>query len=281
MSNNAICNYDFRANEENFTVDSLKAIIDPICDKWTFQLEEGEESGYRHWQGRLHLKVKKRISYLINLFGGATMNYIRPTSSANMGNMFYVTKEETRVGGPWRNTDIYIPRDIREIYALNPWQNTALTTIVRVYHARWIDVIIDHRGHRGKTTFGRYAAVHGEARRIPFANDYATLVQIVQCMPKARCYIMDLPRALGKERLFQLWAAIETVKDGYSFDPRYSYKETYFDPPRFIIFTNKCPDMDMLSGDRWKLWQITDSLELEAYQPPAEFEGRPSIEEAF
>jgi len=130
MSNNAICNYDFRANEENFTVESLKAIIDPICDKWTFQLEEGEESGYRHW-------------------------------------------------------------------------------------------------------------------------------------------------------LFQLWSAIETVKDGYCFDTRYSFKETYFDPPRFIIFTNKCPDMDMLSGDRWKLWQITDSLELEAYQPPKEFEGRPSIEEAF
>lgn len=40
------------------------------------------------------------------------------TSTRNRDNMFYVTKTETSVGGPWHDTDpkpVYVPRQVRKI----------------------------------------------------------------------------------------------------------------------------------------------------------------------
>ena len=79
---------------------------------------------------------------------------------------------------------------------------------------------------------------------------------MVMDTPKVPLYIIDIPRAVNKDRLFQLFGAIETLKDGYAYDDRYHFREAYFDCPNIWIFINHKPNLDLLSRDRWELWHL-------------------------
>jgi len=74
--------------------------------------------------------------------------------------------------------------------------------------------------------------------------------------------MFDMPRAMNKDRLYQFYAAIETIKDGYAYDDRYHFTEKVFDCPNIWIFTNRMPDTTLLSTDRWKFWEISEKNEL-------------------
>ena len=75
----------------------------------------------------------------------------------------------------------------------------------------------------------------------------------------ARCYLIDMPRAMNKERLYGLFSAVESIKDGFAYDDRYHYKEKLFDCPNIWMFTNVEPDMGMLSRDRWRFYEVKDN----------------------
>jgi len=73
---------------------------------------------------------------------------------------------------------------------------------------------------------------------------------------KKPLYIIDIPRALRKDQLFQFFSGIETLKDGYAYDDRYHFKEEYFDCPNIWIFMNTIPDLEYMSKDRWRFYEI-------------------------
>ena len=98
--------------------------------------------------------------------------------------------------------------------------------------------------------------VYGKAKSPPFCNDFRDLMRMVCDMDETNCYLIDMPRAVSKDKLFQLYGAIEKIKDGYAYDDRYRFTEKYFNPPVVWVFTNRCPDLGLLSLDRWKLWTI-------------------------
>ncbi len=95
--------------------------------------------------------------------------------------------------------------------------------------------------------------VHKLGFRVPFANDYRDIMRMVMDAPIKRCFLIDIPKALKKDKLFQMWAAIESIKDGYAYDDRYKFRESYFDCPQVFVFTNTLPDPAMLTQDRWKI----------------------------
>jgi len=76
-----------------------------------------------------------------------------------------------------------------------------------------------------------------------------------------------MPRAIDKTRLYGMYSAIEQVKKGKLFDIRYNYKAWWIDSPQIWVFTNHLPDLNLLSGDRWRIWVINDDKILEKYQP--------------
>ena len=110
-----MCVWDFTIPAEKTNLDSLKDILKEHCKKFVFQLEEGE-SGYKHYQGRVSLKVKARKGPKLNL-----TEHWSITSGENKDNDFYVMKSDTRIGGPWSDKDLYIPRQSRNII-LKKWQ---------------------------------------------------------------------------------------------------------------------------------------------------------------
>lgn len=180
--------------------------------------------------------------------------HLSPTSAENRSNNFYVTKPETRILGPWddesESEPPYIPRQVRELGELLPWQKSVIE-LSKKWDTRSIYVIIDKQGNIGKSSLAAYMDVHNMALEIPFCNDYRDIMRMVMDMPKTGCYLIDMPRAIKKEKLYQMWSAIETVKNGYAFDDRYSFKRKRFDCPQIFVFTNMDVDTSLLSLDRW------------------------------
>lgn len=264
MAQNACCTYDCTFSEQYFSRASLEEWFKEHCKSWCFQLEEGE-GGYRHFQTRFSLKVKARLPQVIASLP-EHHGHCGVTSKENAGNYFYVMKADTRVDGPWTEKDVpaYVPKQIQGIVPYK-WQQQILD-MIKVWDTRNINVIIDTKGNNGKSTLTCYACVHDYARKIPLANDYKDILRMVYCMPKSKGYFIDMPRAMKKERLFQFWSALESIKDGYCYDDRYEFKDCWFDCPNIFVFTNTQPDTSLYTRDRWKFWEIKGD-ELVTYVP--------------
>lgn len=249
--------WDVTIKEELIDKDALREIFRAIAKEWVFQLEVGCETGYRHYQGRISLREKRRLTQLRKLLPVGT--HLSPSSAGGIKDWSYVQKPDTRIEGPWKFDDEpkIIPRQIKDIQ-LNEWQNIIVQS-AETFDGRIIDVIIDTKGGIGKTTLKTYIGVHKIGKAIPFCNDYKDMLRMVMCMPKQKLYIVDMPRAISKERLNQFWSAVETIKDGYAYDDRYQFKDAYFDAPRIWVFMNEIPDTAMLSKDRWRFWKVTES----------------------
>lgn len=255
---NAICVWDFTISCEKSNENKIREILTTHCKKWCFQKEVGEESGFEHFQGRCSLKVKKRLNGVIKLFGD-TKAHLSPTSSENSDNMFYVTKEETRVAGPWSDKDsnLYIQKRFRGKISWMNWQSDILKKISVEPDDRTINVVIDYEGNKGKSYLGMYCLSHGLAQLVPPLNDYKEIIQSVMDMPTSNTYFIDYPRGLDKKNLNNFFSAMEQIKNGWLYDTRYSFKQKVIEPPHIWVFTNVAIQEELLSRDRWRCWYIT------------------------
>lgn len=271
---NECCCYDFtifltQNGKEIWREDEhpvLKKQLNEICKEGNFQLEKGNTSGKLHWQGRISLKKKMRKTALVKI---ATETFLRQgvrwsiTSKANIRNYEYVTKDHTRVAGPWdiKEKEMYIPRQVREMNGLRPFQQHIVDD-ADVWDTRTINWIYQPTGSVGKSRLKTYLRVYKLGRVIPPCNDMKDILRIVCDLPTSKLYIVDLPKAMKKDKLHGLLGAIETIKDGYAYDDRYRFTEKVFDCPNIWVFSNMMPDFDMLSHDRWKIWNINSKYEL-------------------
>lgn len=275
-SENRICCWDFSLSSTDTLsyIDIIKWCKDN-CKKWCFQLEEGA-SGYRHFQGRINLKVKSRS--LIGQLHEKTHWSI--TSKESSKDFYYVDKCESRIEGPWRDTisenldnEDYIPRQVREITKLKNWQQQIINN-ASVWDTRFINIVVCYKGNIGKSTLCNYADSYNIGIWLPgIFNSAEDLINAVYGMKKSKLYLIDLPRAMKKQKLSQLFIAIELLKDGYIFDKRYSFKRIKIDCPNIWLFTNKTPNLKYLSSDRWNIWTINDNEELEILDNKLSFDS--------
>lgn len=272
MAKNAVADWDFTLGCDLISFEELKQKLGATCKKWTFQKEKGDETGYLHYQGRVSLKIKNRKGP--NLKKGIRWS---PTVTENVGVLDYVTKEHTRVEGPWNHNDpeVYLPRQYRNI-KLYPYQDTIIKS-KDIFEARGIDAIIDLEGNKGKSTIAALGEILHGGIDCPAINDCTKLVQYIcnYCMDNnirdPKLIFMDLPRAMNKESLYGIYSAIEQIKKGKLVDDRNHGKSWWIDSPRVWVFSNHVPDLTLMSKDRWRLWTINkDTMELERF-----FGGKP------
>ena len=254
--NNQIYRFDMTMFEDEGIVDNLKEWCNKHCKKWAFQGEECPTTKRFHFQVRVSLKKKSR-----KIPSMPWTAKVSPTSSNIDDASFYdyVTKEDTRVLGPFTDKDeiIYIPRQIREIDKLRPWQETIIERS-KIWDVRHIDWVYCKNGNIGKSTLCGWIRANRLGRVLPMVNDYKELMEIVCDMPTSNLYLIDLPRALKKDKLNQLYSGIETIKDGYAFDRRYKFREKVFDCPNIWCFSNTLPDLKLLSRDRWRIHEVVN-----------------------
>lgn len=267
---NACKVYDFTLFDD-IDKNMIKKSLESLCRKFCFQKEKGEETGKIHFQGRFTLKIKKRKSEIIKLLQEESWKkfHISITSSNNQKNDYYVMKDDTRIEGPWTDEDveIYIPKDIKKINELKPWQESLRNTL-KEYNERTVDIVFDESGNKGKTTLVRYMMLYDDAELLPFCNDYKDIMRMAYDVGPKEIYLVDMPRAINKEKLSQFFSGIETLKSGYCYDDRYKFTKRIFDRPRICIFTNVQPDKSMLSKDMWKIWCINNEEQLVPYIDP-------------
>lgn len=241
--------WDFTLSVDKIDFDDLTKWLKENCKKWCFQLEKGE-SGYVHYQGRISLNNKTR-----NMIGKICKEcHWSCTSNNNKKNTFYVMKEDTRIKGPWKDDDLYIPKQVRDI-ELWDWQKQILEDRNN-WDTRHINIVICPEGNIGKTTLSTWAGCRGLARSIPIMENYKDLMRFVMNTEKNRLYLVDFPRSLNKTSSHSFWSAIETIKNGYCWDDRYEFREEYFDCPNIWVFCNSEVNTKYLSKDRWIFWDV-------------------------
>lgn len=278
----------YRGTEEyQQFIDAVEDVVQEIAKKYAFQLERGEETGKYHLQGRLQLKVKTRMTTLINYFKVAGVQcwkqwevrgllkgiHLSRTSTAGKGDNFYVTKVETRVDGPWifpRNSlvteDKYVPRQFRRDMD-RPFQRS-IYAMSKEWDPRTIYCIINFRGNVGKSTFVGWMTSQGESVFLPPLNDFKDVSQFICSQVEAhgrdivKNIFIDFPRSIRQDKVYQFFAGIENLKNGIVFDTRYKGRTVMFDSPNIFIFMNTVPILEYMSVDRWNFFAVSPNYEL-------------------
>lgn len=260
MSDNPLYRYDFTsfsdAIDDPSMIDRVKNILQAHCKQWGFQLEKCPSTGNLHWQGRFSLNKKARKTSIPFKLGHYSI-----TAVGDKNDYEYVTKIDTRIAGPWTYKDevIYVPKQVRDIKLL-PWQQQVVDSF-KIWDTRSINIIYCPHGNIGKSTLTTYVRAHKLAVPLPPINDMKDMLRVVyaRAQNSNNAFIIDMPRAMKKDKLYGMYSGMETIKDGYAYDDRYEFREKVFDCPVIWVFTNTFPDTSMLSEDRWKFWEVDDS----------------------
>lgn len=263
---NPITTYDFTLFSER-PVEEVRSALKQSCRQWVFQKEKCPTTGREHYQGRVHVRRKMRLTQLLGEFETTPLAgaHWSPTSNATMGDVFYVTKAESRIDGPWSDKDALqrpIPRQIAEITTLRPWQQR-IVDLSKAYDPRTIYYVLDEEGGVGKSTLMCYMTFHKLAQRIPPTMKNAE--DLMACVLDTRevveqaghnCYVVDIPRAMDLNALKTLWIALEELKNGFAYDKRYRYREVQFTCPQIFVFTNTLPPQHVYTRDRWQQIEV-------------------------
>lgn len=281
MSENANYVWDFTLSAE--FAESFTDVIETFkgrVKRWGFQKEESD-GGYIHWQGRISLIKPKRLPHLVvKIFKDTCLEKasFSITSTENKDNFDYAEKIDTRIEGPWNYQNyeiVYIPRQFRGLLEkLFPFQLFIKDDCLYNFNDRICNLVICKTGGNGKSTIASLMELHYKCIDLPPCNDFKEVVQACCDI----CYytenrdpkgvFFDLPRAMTKDQLRGIFMAMEQIKKGKLFDFRYKYKTYWIDSPSVWMFTNYCPDLKMLSMDRWRLWEVDDETkELKPYEP--------------
>ena len=282
---NQLAGWDFRYTAEGLTKDDIIGELKGIAKQYVFQLEQGD-SGYLHYQGRISLIKKRRLverHILLKLFK-TPPNYLQPTSQPEhyKGDAFYLMKEDTRVDGCWKDTDEVkeLTRQLKEFAVMDyrPYQE-ALLKMATIFDMRKIDLIYDPTGNIGKSIFAEHLEYLGIAEEIPPFRMMDDIFQWVASRPIKKCYLVDMPRGMKKDKLGDFYSGVEVIKNGVAYDKRYKAHKIRFDRPRVFIFTNCLPKFQLMSPDRWNVWKVNSAFELEHYNITDIYNGTESESE--
>lgn len=257
VQESACCVWDFSIKQSDITQPELVNLMKNHCKKWVFQLEAGGLNGTLHYQGRMSLKGKERLPGVVALLNISGTPRYSVTSSVNRDNNFYVTKDDTRIDGPWKDTDVEMPARMvgKE---LRPWQKEIVKSAT-IETERTINMFVNPAGGIGKTFINLWVVSKDLGFSVPCLSSFKDLNRAIMCMPERRLYLLDLPKASDKKHMAEVFAAIEKVKDGFVWDDRYKYTQRIMKfSPAVWVFSNSPPDLRLLSVDRWQFWEIVD-----------------------
>ena len=278
---NQCCLFDItlskkKGDEEGLTTYKLLAYrLSSLAKKFVFQLEKGDEDGYIHWQIRLSLHKRQTCSHVHKNLIPHLPGHWSVTSNEvhDSGNQFnYVMKIDSRIDGPWSDLDnIPPPATLTPqltnywAYQRYPWQ-IDIERISQEYNERHLHYVYDPHYNSGKSILCEDLEYRDLACEIPGIYSLAEdICQFTFCQQVSKCYLFDLPAAMKKEKMHQMYMALEMIKNGLLFDKRYKGVKKRIPRPAMIIFANNLPKMELMAPDRWIIWYVTPDKRLVRY----------------
>lgn len=233
-----------------------------MCDKFIFQAEytENEGKGNPHYQIYFHTKQKVRSKQLaVGMNDDFRGIEIRPASD-NGKNVLqqYCMKTDTRVAGPWADRKLYMGADLWPESKHLPWQRDMTAAFEEHPGDRKMFWLYDPIGNNGKTKFIKWLAFSQDALPLGYAHASDTL-NLVSKFPNKRIYAWNLTRAKPQQLSeLDLYAAMESIKDGMFINTKYETAVVLMDPPHVMVCANHLPKMHHISRDRWVIKKIVD-----------------------
>lgn len=265
-SDGLVCGFDITVQGDQYTPESLKDILEQHFKEYAFQKEKGASTGYIHYQVRGKLYQKKRLSTIIrnNPIPGGRWSV---TSTHNFGNYDYVTKECTRVDGPWfKEPQIECTaegkRVIDEItsFTLYPWQQSVID-ILKTEDRHSINILVDPVGNIGKSVLvERILFIEKCGVLLPTDHKNHHLIIRTAYFQPSSAYVFYASRALSKRGVEAFYKQVEVLKDGILRYGSDTNKKLRIGHPRIFIFTTFKPDLPW--SDKWKFWRVSEDKSL-------------------
>jgi hypothetical protein len=191
--------------------------------------------------------------------------------------------ETKLIQGPVTENPHYSESDIKILdnpKNLYKWQKTLLNILfedgdiskdAKTPHPRRIILLQDKLGRGGKTIFLKWILRRREQYKFDdigvLANGTASQLRsyIVNIGTGKRIYILDLPRAYESTTNWKsgdIFSCLEELKSGLVCSSMYGQKrDILIDPPNIIIFANGLMPKDLLSLDRWEIYEMNQKSE--------------------
>jgi len=211
-------------------------------DKYIIGEEVGEQ-GTPHLQGYIHFHSKKRMSQLKKL--SPCKIHWEKCKGTELQNIEYCSKDGKLI------TNIKLPRKLKWP-EWRPWQKAIIELVKTEPDDRKINWFYETKGNVGKTTLTKYLCVEYKALLLPpkKADAFHSVAKQFEKDGVIDLCIFDVPR---ESQGFISYSAIEKIKDGCVASGKYEGCQCVFASPHVVVFANRPPDFEALSGDRWNV----------------------------
>lgn len=242
-----------------------------VVSQYLFQLEKGSGTEKYHFQCSLHMNEKVRCTTFGSRFQKKFLGSVHCAPISNNGLPAfsdYVSKPE-RVEGPWTNIDKpYEGEDLPKSDELHSWQKDALNQLCSPPDQKSSQVtwVYDPDGQKGKSTFLKYMSYHHRAVMLGYGKA-GDLLHLVSKNSNRSMYLFNLSRSRPKDMSSDdLYAALESVKDGHFVSTKYETKTVTMRRPHVWVFANVLPNLQSLSKGRWRIFTISSDSRLVLYK---------------
>lgn len=247
-------------NYDKKEIEQIIARLDPLCKKYVFQEEVGE-NGTEHLQGCFELNKKRRLTSIKKLISKrAHFERCRDWEAS----VEYCKKIDTRNGEVFYK-GVATPIKVLNKKDLYEWQKDIIKIVEGPRDDRAIHWYYETKGNVGKSTFSKYLVVRHKALVL---SGRATDMKygIVRYKEKNGDYpkliVIDVPRTSKK---FLSYQGIEEIKNACFFSGKYEGDMVVGNCPTLIVFANFRPKRGKMSNDRWKIVCIGEDKDLSGY----------------
>lgn len=151
------------------------------------------------------------------------------------------------------------------------WQQQVAAWADAPTHDREIVWVYDEVGGCGKDYMTKWLVWHKGAGFVRYGSTKHCL-NVVASNPKD-LWVVNLTRTKPQDYdSSEVYATIESIKDGFFFVPHYEGKMVMQKIPKVIVFANFKADPTALSKDRWNFVQLTEKDKAKLPQPQPMFQ---------
>lgn len=250
-------NWCFTLN--NYNEDDIKLIIERFkirANKYIFEKEIGE-NGTNHLQGYVEFDKKLRPLEL-KLNKGIHWERRKGTEQDNIN---YCSKDyrESKTKDIYKSDNVRIPRPLKIINVLKPWQEDLKNILMEEPEDRKIIWVYEDEGNVGKSAFSKYMVVKHDALYITEGkkSDIINIVYNYILNKDLDILILDVPRDNGNKISYK---SLEEIKNGLICNTKYETGNKVINPPHIVVFSNSEPDMSKFSLDRWEIYNIQNNI---------------------
>lgn len=175
----------------------------------------------------------------------------------------YIMKEVTSDMEPviYNALDIKPYQDLEDLFSMKEargYQLFIMEKLLSPPSQRLIYWFYDEVGNTGKTILCKHLCIKHPNRVLLLNGKASDIKYAVAEFVKKNVLEVAIFHFVRSNESYISYDAIESVKDGIFFSPKYESSMCLFDIPHVFIFANFKPNESALSQDRWKIFNIFD-----------------------